>query len=130
MKKTVKRGEVTIKLDGKMYEEYNGLRGDDRVILDALIFVMEKDTNRFVLDDKTLEVLKAQTGYVVGSIKNAMVRLVKTHIVDRLPDNGGYYINPTFAIKGSECKIWKFIQSIQYKGNVPREVTINCHEID
>ena len=123
------KGNILLKVNSTAYQSYINLRSDDKSIMDSLLYLMGNNTNHLILLGDTLEALVEQCGYSKGTIRATIPRLTRLHLISKGTLPGEYIINPLFAIKGNECEIWKFLQTIEYKGEIPSEVAINCSDI-
>ena len=114
--------DIILKRTNQLFYTYQKLRSDDRAVLDSLLQYANNDTNQLMLGGATLDAVIGTTGYTEATIRNCIVSLVKQTFIMKTPIQTELLINPTFAIKGNELAVWKFIQSVEYCGNVPREV--------
>ncbi len=124
------RGNILLKTTSNEYNTYLALRSDDKAILDTLLYVSSTNTNHFIVANHTLDVIVEKSGYAKKTVLNALTRLETYSLIAKLDLAYEYIVNPLFAIKGSECDVWKFIQTIQYKGNIPKDVTLTCETIN
>ena len=124
------KGNIILKTSSSYYDTYLDLRSDDKAIFDTLLYVANTNTNQFIANGDTLNQIVLKSGYAESTIRNALVRLSKIHLINPLTLPHEYMINPLLAIKGSECEVWKFIQTIEYNGNVPAEIATTCKEIN
>jgi len=115
---------ITIKRTSKYFHGLQELRSDDNKVLNGVLTLIVTDTNQMMLGGDSLAELIRITGLSESTVRNSIVRLVESSylLTTSLPTE--LIVNPAFASKGSEVSIWKFIQSIEYFGDVPREVTI------
>ena len=118
------RGRIVIQPDKQLYRVYRDLRADDKVVMDALLELMQSDCNHLIVAGHTAKALEVSTGFTIATIRNSIVRLAATNLVCRTAETNELLISPVFAFKGNETEVWKFMQSIEYKGNIPKEVAI------
>jgi hypothetical protein len=123
------RGNYLVKGNSSLYEDYLALRSDDKAIMDTLLSVATTDTNHFIAANDTLRVIAELSGYAPSTIMSSIKRLKALHLINSLQLPYEYVINPLFAIKGSECEIWKFIQTAEYYSDIPKSVHITCDGI-
>jgi len=97
--------------------------------LDTLLYVAGTNTNQFIAQGATLEQIVIKSGYAASTISNALVRLNRLHLINQLTLPYEYMINPLLAIKGAECEVWEFTQTVEYKGVVPRDLLTTCNEL-
>lgn len=123
------KGNIVLKTNSLYYENYIDLRSDDKAIMDTLLYVTSTNTNHFVVANDTIDLIVRRSGYAESTIMNALTRLHSKDLIHTITLPYEYIVNPLFAIKGSECEVWQFIQLIQYKGDIPRDVILDCSTI-
>ena len=114
-------GRIVLQPDKPPYRIYRELRSDDKVTMDALLELMQSDSNHLILSADTANAMSDSTGYTIASIRNSITRLVEVGLVYRAILPNELIVSPTFAFKGNETEVWKFIQAVEYHGNIPRE---------
>jgi len=119
-------GNILLKTSSLAYKHYISLRSDDRAVLDTLLYVATTNTNHFIAAGAVLDIITEQSGYVTSSVMSSIKRLKNLELINALDLDYEYIVNPLLAIKGSECEVWKFIQTIQHKGTVPKDVQLTC----
>lgn len=124
------KGNIILKTSSSYYGIYLDLRSDDKAILDTLLYVAGTNTNQFIANGDTLTQIVTKSGYAESTIRNALVRLSKEHLINPLTLPHEYMINPLLAIKGTECEVWKFIQTVEFNGEVPKEIATTCADIN
>ena len=117
-------GRIVIQRDKPLYKAYRELRSDDKVVMDALLELMTTGTNSLVAAGETLNALITSTGFATITIRNTLVRLTEANLITRGTLDFEVIVTPTFAFKGNETEIWKYIQALHYKGSIPRDVII------
>jgi len=122
------KGNILIKTNGDLYEVYITLRTDDKAVMDSLLYVMRTNSNHFTISGDTIDLVATHSGYNKRSILNSVSRLAPYGLLMPTGVDYEYIVNPTFAIKGKECEIWKFIQSVEYCNNIPSDVRLDCSE--
>ena len=128
--RTNTRGNVLIKINNSIYDEYKDLRSDSKAIMDSILYLMSTDSNHLIIEGDTLEALSQHCGYTVSTIRRLVQDLTRVELLMKLSLPYEYIVNPLFAIKGRECDIWQFIQQVEYSGDVPLNVKLTCETIN
>ena len=105
--------DVVLKVNGKMYNEvYVNLRHTDKNVLSAMLKYMDNDLNTIQVSGDTLVALMGYTGYQMQTTRDSVVRLQKCKLVEGTGLRGEYIVNPLFAVKGNEDKIWEHYKKL------------------
>ena len=114
---------VEIKTKGKLYNNYFiGLNKTQKNIMTIVLQLMEKDLNTITFLGDTLKEIMDKTGYTENTIRKNL-SLLYPLIEPTKQSTREYIVNPMFAIRGDEAKIWKMYGSIERsRGN--KEATI------
>ena len=123
-------GNIILKTSSSYYRAYSNLRADDTKIMDAILQIATTNTNHFVASGQTLQALVDISKYSQGAVQNALVRLNELHLISRTNKiSGEYIVNPLFAIKGSECAVWQFIQAVECGNGRDSAYRITCEDL-
>ena len=117
---------VVIKTNGTMYrDDYEPLDLTAKNVLSALLVFMDTHANTIQIGGDTLEELLKRTKYSEGTIRKALVRLNKIGLAEKTGLRGEYIVNPLFAIKGSEDKVWDMYKLIEVQRTLSQGTRIH-----
>ena len=116
------RGNVTLLTNSSYFNVYRDLRSTDKKVLDVIMQLVSADTNHIIVAGDTASEIRSRTKYSASTVRHSVSRLKQSNLLNKLQLPSEFILNPMFAYKGSKAKVWKFLLSVEYKGNVPREV--------
>ena len=115
---------VTLLVNSKAYTEFEkSTIGADKKVMLSILKYMIADFNIININGSTLKSISNETSMSESHIRNSISRLKKLYLIEPTRDfRGEYIVNPTFAFKGSESKVWHTYGLIERKTN--KDVTV------
>ena len=112
----------TINPESPLNQLYRKLTAGEKAVLQSLLKFCSDHVNLIHIGGETLEALCLDTGYTSTSIRNAVTKIKRAHLIEPTGLKGEYIINPLYAIKGNYSSVWRTYQVIesqlrQSKGN-------------
>ena len=107
--------EVVLKVDGELYKDYFIAAGQtSKNVMLAILKYMDDDMNTIQVNGDTLDAIIEHTGYNKQVVRNQLVKLQP--LIEKTSLRGEYIVNPMFAVKGDEKKVWNIYKKMeQYK---------------
>lgn len=105
---------VSLVIDGSMYNDnYMDIDNTAKTVLDGILKYMTSGTNLIHIGGEQLQSIISFTGYTEGTVRKAVVRLNASNIVEKTTIRGEYIVNPLFAYKGDNDRVWLSYKSIE-----------------
>lgn len=116
------KDKVTLLVGGRMYaDEYMKLDNTAKTVLDSILKYISNGTNIIHIGGDTLIAMCKFTGYQEQTIRKAIVRLNDSSILEKTTIRGEYMVNPLFAYKGEESRVWFSYSQIEKELKLKRE---------
>ena len=103
---------VELKINGTIYKKYFIKVGQtSKNVMLGILKYMDDDMNTISVSGDTLKSLVEHTGYNEQVIRNHLRTLYP--MLEKTNVRTEYIVNPTFATKGNEDKIWEIYKKIE-----------------
>lgn len=90
------------------------VQGADKKVMLAILKYMGIDTNIINLVGDDLISICKEANVSKQQVRNATSRLVKLHLLESTKTlRGEYVVNPSFAWKGNEGRVWRFYEKLE-----------------
>lgn len=120
------KDKVTLLVGGSMYsDEYMKLDNTAKTVLDSILKYISNGTNIIHIGGDTLVSMCKFTGYQEQTIRKAIVRLNDSCILEKTTIRGEYIVNPLFAYKGDESRVWLSYSEVENEHRRKNEISPN-----